>query len=127
MADIDDLSDTEKVSLISDMELRDSRSLPASKWGSAKKNSKNQKNAQDNMLVLEDGKDGGNGFQLDQSLNLKNLKDLTRENEPIAERVHNGIKITRQKYLCRHRRQCSSCYRLPMEPDTLNIANQDTL
>lgn len=79
------------------------------------------------MLVLEDGKDGGNGFQLDQSLNLKNLKDLTRENEPIAERVHNGIKITRQKYLCRHRRQCSSCYRLPMEPDTLNIANQDTL
>lgn len=44
VADIDDLSDTEKVSLISDMELRDARSSPASKWNSsAKKNSKNQK------------------------------------------------------------------------------------
>ena len=84
MADIDDLSDTEKVSLISDMELRDARSSPASQWNSsAKKNNKNQKQASDNMLVLDDGKDG-TGFQLDQSLNLKNLKDLTRENEPNA-------------------------------------------
>lgn len=85
VADIDDLSDTEKVSLISDMELRDARSSPASKWNSssAKKNSKNQKQASDNMLVLGDNKDGS-GFQLDQSLNLKNLKDLTRENEPNA-------------------------------------------
>jgi hypothetical protein len=86
------------------MELKDARSSPASKWTSAnKKNSKNQKQAQDNMLVLDDSKDGS-GFQLDQSLNLKNLKDLTRENEPNAQKVHNGIKITRQKYLCRHRR-----------------------
>jgi hypothetical protein len=62
VADIDDLSDTEKVSLISDMELRDARSSPASKWNSsAKKNSKNQKQASDNMLVLDDDKDGS-GF-----------------------------------------------------------------
>ena len=37
VADIDDLSDTEKVSLISDMELRDVRSSPASKWNSSAK------------------------------------------------------------------------------------------
>lgn len=79
------------------------------------------------MLVIEDGGKLGSGLDIDNSLNLKNLKDLTKENEPNAKKVHNGIKITRQKYLCRHRRQCSSCYRLPMDPDALNIANQDTL
>lgn len=121
MADIDDLSDTEKVSLISDMELRDVRAAPSKKTASDKKQVKNQKQAPD-MLVVEDGKDAP-GFEVDQSLNLKNLKELTKENEPNAKKVHNGIKITRQKYLCRHRRQCSSCYRLPMDPDALNIAN----
>lgn len=60
MADIDDLSDTEKVSLISDMELKDMASQTGgSIQNSSKKTNKNAKKEQDsNMLVVEDGKDG---------------------------------------------------------------------
>ena len=43
VADIDDLSDTEKVSLISDMELRDVRAAPSKKTASEKKQAKHQK------------------------------------------------------------------------------------
>lgn len=122
MADIDDLSDTEKVSLISDMELRGSGSFGATENAGGKRH-KSQRKYPD--LGPDDGQDPA--LVVDQSLNLKNLKELTKENQPFAVKVHNGIKITKQKYLCRHRRQCSSCFRLPLDPETLNIANHDIL
>ena len=61
MADIEDLSDTEKVSLISDMELKDMASQTGSTWNSSKKPNKNKPDQESNMLVVEDGKEG-NGF-----------------------------------------------------------------
>ena len=88
MADIDDLSDTEKVSLISDVELRDSALSDGADPQKAKqapggKRSKSQKKQRD---LLVDSR---------PSLNLKNLKELAKESQPFAVRVHNGIKITK--------------------------------
>jgi len=132
MADIDELSDTEKVSLISDMELRAGvrSSSPVgaseqiqSKEAAGGKRSRSQKKQRG--LFTDSNQDSS--LLVDQSLNLKNLKDLTKENQPFAAKVHNGIKITKQKYLCRHRRRCSSCFRLPVDPETLNIANHEVL
>ena len=84
MDDIDDLSDTDKVSLISDLELQHEQA-----------ESDVPRNA------IQTG-------ELD--LNLKNINKINQEQRTI-KRVNNGLSIAEPKYFCGHKRSCSSCYR----------------
>jgi hypothetical protein len=98
MEDIDDLSDTEKVSLLSDLELE---------------------NGQNDEITTNE-KLG------ELNLNLKNISKLNIDLVNV-KRKNNGIMISKSKQKCGHTRSCSSCYELPLDKDVINISNQEQL
>lgn len=84
MEEVDDLSDTDKVSLLSDLELE-----TASNEGSAAKEKLGELN-----------------------LNLKNISKLNTE--VVVKKKNNGVELSRSKWKCGHTKSCASCYELPL-------------
>lgn len=126
MADIDDISDTEKVSLISDIELIGeelTEDKQITKTEVKNINDKIQKKQRLHSFADTDTIKDSQVF--DNGLNLRKLEDINKKGQPFGKKVSNGVKITKQKHLCRHKRSCSSCYRIPLLPDFVNIANQE--
>jgi hypothetical protein len=89
------LSDTDKVSLLSDLDIDEDQLDEAP------------------QLVKE--KLG------DLNLNLKNISKLNVDVN--AKKVNNGIMISKCKKKCKHTKNCSSCYELPIDPASINISN----
>jgi len=87
--DIDDLSDTDKVSLISDID------IPTDTPQQSQKPSSN--------------------------LNLMDISKITSGGQ--VKKVHTGIEISRQKYLCSRKKSCTSCYALPEDSAEVNVAD----
>lgn len=79
--DIEDLSDTEKVSLISDIEI-----LPGEKLSDNDRMLDSKGNAQEGGLGLKDVK--------------KLNHDITLAKQGKVKVTHNGVKISNQKYRC---------------------------
>lgn len=115
MEDIDDLSDTEKVSLISDIELGDDQLEDRS--GSALDTTKE---------VLSQALDGGDKLNMNllqvQKLNLQ----ASKQSKSVA-RVNNGIQLSKAKYKCVHTKTCESCHLTDAEVFNIQITNQDEL
>lgn len=102
MQDIDDLSDCDKVSLISDIELTNETS--------------------------QDDKDLAKEKLGELNFNLKNISKLNKDGLTTqVKRVSNGIKISKDKFKCSHNRTCSTCYELPVDPLMVNIGTQEQL
>jgi len=59
-------------------------------------------------------------------LNLKQISKLTQEKKAVS-RVNNGIGLSKQKYVCGHKRRCSSCYALPVSQSMVNVSNLEQL
>jgi len=113
MDEIDDISDTEKVSLISDIELPKENDTGA-----------DNENEETDLSKEKLG---------ELNLNLKNISKLNLEQSKkstvgaIVRRLANGIEISKSKDKCSHKRTCSSCYELPVDKDIINIATQEDL
>jgi hypothetical protein len=113
MEEIDDISDTEKVSLISDIE------LPKENDSTADQETEEQDISKDKLGEL--------------NLNLKNISKLNLDqnkngtSNDVIKRVANGIEISKSKDKCSHKRTCSSCYNLPVDENIINIATQEEL
>lgn len=90
MEEVDDLSDAEKVSLISDIELEEEPGSPT----------KSKDKAMDQTELGE------------LNLNLKNISKLNEEStsKPYANSISNGIKLSKSKYKCSHTKSCASCH-----------------
>jgi hypothetical protein len=120
MEDVDDLSDTEKVSLISDIDVNDEPASQdiigdqsASRLGI---NIDNLGNSDDLMITNVEKLD------LDKEKTLLNQANTKKVN-----RIANGIQLTKSKQKCGHKAICDSCYCLQQDPYLVNITNQDQL
>lgn len=98
MEEVDDLSDTDKVSLLSDLELE-----TASNEGSAAKEKLGELN-----------------------LNLKNISKLNTDQVNVKKK-NNGVELSRGKWKCGHTKSCASCYELPLSQEVANVSNQEQL
>ena len=98
MEEVDDLSDTDKVSLLSDLELE-----TASNDGSSAKEKLGELN-----------------------LNLKNISKLNTDQVNV-KRKNNGVELSRGKQKCGHTKSCASCYELPLSQEVANVSNQEQL
>lgn len=96
--DLEDISDTDKVSLISDIELP-------------------------NPLEFKPEEEKGEAKEANPTLNLKDLSEVKTNSQ--FKRVANGIKISKQKFICRQKARCDSCYRMPFTEDISIVANAD--
>jgi hypothetical protein len=85
MEDVDDLSDTEKVSLLSDLELETA--------------------SNDDISTKE--KLG------ELNLNLKNISKLNTD-QVYVKKKNNGVEMSKCRQKCGHAKSCSSCYELPL-------------
>lgn len=98
--DLEDISDTDKVSLISDYELPD-------------------------PLEFKPEADKADTRPNDAAaLQLRDLSEL-KAGQSEFKCAANGIKIGRQKYICRQKARCNSCYRWPASEDVSIVANAD--
>lgn len=116
VGDIEELSDTDKVSLISDIELPDVFDMSG------------DDKVDDGFDVMASGGDGPGlaDGESTQDLQLASLKELNRRGrQQRVKKVASGVKISKQKFLCRHRRSCSSCYRMPVDEDLIDVANAE--
>ena len=123
MEDIDDLSDTEKVSLISDLELNDEAAdiKGAELLDEVNKEIAIDENVKDNNL----GELNLNLLKI-HKLNFEKDQGNSGRNQKI-KRINNGILISKSKQKCSHKRTCSSCYELPPDVLAINIASQEQL
>ena len=95
--DLDDLSDLDKVSLISDIEVR-------------------SKDHQSNNLKKFEEKE----------LNLKGIDQISKElNQRVGVKKSNGLSMTNNKFKCSRSNSCSSCHKLPLDPCIKGIGNQE--
>lgn len=96
MADIDDISDTEKVSLISDIELIGeelTEDKQITKTEVKNINDKIQKKQRLHSFADTDTIKDSQVF--DNGLNLRKLEDINKIGQPFGKKVSNGVKITK--------------------------------
>jgi len=115
MEDVDDLSDTEKVSLISDIELceemQEGSSVSVTKTSGSRPTEPNIESKDDNLDM--------NLLKV-QKLNLDKEKLQVRKT---ANRVSNGIMLTKSKLKCIHVKNCESCHKVDADSHWLKNLN----